>query len=64
MFRTVGTSDIADALQADVVATLGDENGALRAAQDQGVLLSDMGGRNAYVRAIEDLARRLIAGEH
>ena len=63
MFRTVGTSDIADALQADVVATLSDENASLRAAQDQGVLLSDMGGRNAYVRGIEGLARRLVAGE-
>ena len=63
LFRNIGTTDISDALQADVVAALGDENGSLRAAQDQGVLLSDVGGKNAYTRAIDELARRLIAGE-
>lgn len=63
LFRTVGTEDIGDALKADVVATLGDEDGALRAAQDQGVLLHDMGGKTSYVKAIDELARRIVAGE-
>jgi pilus assembly protein CpaE len=63
LFRTVGTADISEALRAEVIATLGDEAGALRAAQDQGVLLSDTSGRNAFVRTIDDIARRLLAGE-
>ena len=63
LFRTIGTDDIADALRAEVVASLSDEGGALRAAQDQGVLLSDSVGRNAYVRTINDIARRLSSGE-
>lgn len=63
LFRTVGTEDIAEALRAEVIATLGEEQGNLRAAQDQGVLLSDTSGRNAYIRTIDDIARRLVAGE-
>jgi pilus assembly protein CpaE len=63
LFRTIGTDDIADALHAEVVASLSDEGGALRAAQDQGVLLSDSVGRNSYVRTINDIARRLASGE-
>jgi pilus assembly protein CpaE len=63
LFRTIGTDDIAEALKADVVATLGEEAGTLRAAQDQGVLLGDTSGRNAYVRSIDEIARRLSAGE-
>jgi len=63
LFRTVGTDDIGDALRADVVASLGDEDGGLRAAQDQGVLLGDMSGKGTYVRTIDDLARRIVAGE-
>ena len=63
LFRTIGTEDIADALRAEVVASLSDEGGALRAAQDQGVLMSDSVGRNSYVRTINDIARRLLSGE-
>ncbi|MFM5924730.1 MAG: CpaE family protein [Novosphingobium sp.] len=63
LFRTVGTDDIAEALRADVIASLGDEGGALRAAQDQGVLLSDSVGRSPYVRTIGEIAARLAAGE-
>lgn len=63
LFRTVGTDDIAEALRAEVITSLGDEGGALRAAQDEGVLLSDSVGRSAYVRAVGDLASRLAAGE-
>jgi pilus assembly protein CpaE len=63
LFRTIGTEDISDALRADVIASLSDEGGALRAAQDQGLLLSDSVGRNAYTRAIADIARRISAEE-
>lgn len=63
LFRTVGTEDIAEALRAEVVATLGDEGGNLRAAQDQGALLTDTVGKSAFTRSIDALARRLAAGE-
>lgn len=62
LFRTIGAGDIAQALNATVVAVLDDEGEALRAAQDQGLLLSDTVGKDRYVRAIDDMARRLIAG--
>lgn len=63
LFRNVGTDDIAETLRAEVVATLGDEGSALRAAQDQGALLTDTVGKSAYTKAIEALARQLAAGE-
>ncbi len=63
LFRTIGADEIAQALHADVVAVLDDEGAALRAAQDQGVLLNDTVGKNRYVRAIGELARRMIAQE-
>lgn len=62
-FRSVGTGEIARALRADVVASLGNEGTDLREAQDQGALIGDTVGRNAYIKTIEDLARRLLAGE-
>jgi pilus assembly protein CpaE len=63
LFRNVGTEDIAEALRAEVVATLGDEGGNLRAAQDQGALLTDTVGKNGYTKSIDALARQLAAGE-
>jgi pilus assembly protein CpaE len=63
LFRTVGTEEIAEALRVDVVATLGEEHGTLRAAQDQGVLLGDTAGRTAYVKAIDGLAQLILSGE-
>lgn len=62
LFRTVGTEDMELALRAEVIASLGDMGVQLRAAQDQGALLSDTAGRNAYVRAIADLARVIVDG--
>lgn len=62
LFRTIGTDEIAQALNVPVVAVLDDEGGALRTAQDQGLLLSDTVGKNRYVRAIDDIARRIVAG--
>ncbi len=62
LFRTVGADDIAQALNAAVVAVLDDEGAALRAAQDQGLLLSDTVGKNRYVRTIDDVAGRIAAG--
>jgi pilus assembly protein CpaE len=64
LFRTVGTEDIAHALRAEVIATLSDEGAALRAAQDQGALLQETVGRNAFVKSIEALADHLLEGGH
>jgi pilus assembly protein CpaE len=63
LFRAVGTDDIAQALRAKVIATLGDEGESLRAAQDQGALLSETVGRNAYVKSIAGLAAHLTGGD-
>jgi pilus assembly protein CpaE len=63
LFRAVGTDDIAQALRAKVIATLGDEGAELRAAQDQGALLSETAGRNAYVKSIAGLAAHLTSGD-
>lgn len=62
LFRAVGTEDIAHALRAEVVATLSDEGAALRAAQDQGALLQETVGRNAFVKGVAGLAANLLAG--
>lgn len=61
-FKTIGIDDIYQALRCQVVATLSDEGGALRSAQDQGVLLGDVGGKNGFTKGIQGLARKL-AGE-
>lgn len=63
LFRTVGTDDIAHALRAEVIASLSDEGPALRAAQDQGALLQETAGRNAYVKAMAGLAAHLLERE-
>lgn len=63
LFRSIGTDDISQALRAEVVATLDDEGAALRAAQDQGALLSETVGRNGFVKSINALAAKLSAGE-
>lgn len=63
LFRSVGTDDIAEALRAEVAATLSDEGADLRAAQDQGALISETAGRNGFTKAINNLAARIVAGE-
>jgi pilus assembly protein CpaE len=61
-FKTIGVDDIAQALRCEVVATLSDEGSAMRSAQDQGVLLGDLAGKNGFSKGIKGLAH-LLSGE-
>lgn len=61
-FKTIGVDDIFQALRCEVVATLSDEGSAMRSAQDQGVLLGDIAGRNGFSKGIKGLAR-VLSGE-
>ena len=58
-FKTIGVDDITQALRCEVVATLSDEGSAMRSAQDQGVLLGDVAGKNGFSKGIMALARTL-----
>jgi pilus assembly protein CpaE len=62
LFKTIGVDDIYHALRCDVIATLSDEGSAMRSAQDQGVLLGDIAGKNSFTKGIRGLAR-LLNGE-
>jgi pilus assembly protein CpaE len=61
-FKTIGVDDIFQALRCDVIATLSDEGSAMRSAQDQGALLSDVAGKNGFSKGIKGLAR-MLSGE-
>jgi pilus assembly protein CpaE len=61
-FKTIGVDDIYQALRCDVMATLSDEGSAMRSAQDQGVLLGDVAGKNGFSKGIKGLAR-VLSGE-
>jgi pilus assembly protein CpaE len=61
-FKTIGVDDIFQALRCEVVATLSDEGSVMRSAQDQGVLLGDVAGKNGFSKGIMGLAR-MLCGE-
>lgn len=60
-FKTIGVEDIQQALRCEVVAALSDEGQALRAAQDQGVLLDDVAGKSGFSKGIRALAQVVAA---
>lgn len=60
-FKTIGTDDIHQALRCEVVAAINDEGSALRAAQDQGVLMGDLAGKGAFAKGIQALAELVAA---
>ena len=62
MFRTLKPADIERVLSNDVLATISDAGPPLRAAQDQGLLLSATHGRVRFLSDIGVLADTLIAG--
>jgi pilus assembly protein CpaE len=62
-FKTIGVDDIFQALRCEVVATLSDEGSAMRSAQDQGVLLGDIAGKNSFSKGIKGLAQQLSGGD-
>jgi pilus assembly protein CpaE len=59
MFKTVGVSDIEQALRCSVTVTLADEGSELRSAQDQGVLLGESSNKNSFGKGIKTLAEML-----
>lgn len=61
-FKTIGVDDIFQALRCEVVAALSDEGSMMRSAQDQGVLLGDVAGKNGFSKGIMGLAR-MLCGE-
>lgn len=63
LFKTIGVDDVREALQCEVHATLAMENGALRSAQDQGALITEIDRRSRFAADIRSLAAMLIERE-
>ena len=63
LFRGVGTTEVADALDCQVIAGLALEPGALRAAQDQGLLISESQGKTRFGTDVDAIAQVLMDGE-
>lgn len=59
LFRTIGVTEVGEALQCDVVASLTFEGPALRSAQDQGVLISSIANKSKFAGDIRSLAKLL-----
>ena len=62
VFRTLRKPDIERALGAHVMATVADAGPSLRAAQDQGLLLSATQGKNRFSADVAVLADEIVAG--
>jgi pilus assembly protein CpaE len=60
LFRGVGTADVADALDCQVISSLTLEPSALRAAQDQGLLITESQGRTRFATDVDGIAELLI----
>lgn len=62
LFRGVGTTEVADALDCQVIAGLASEPSALRAAQDQGLLIGESHGKTRFGTDIDTIAELLTDG--
>ena len=62
LFKTIGIDEVRDALGCEVISTLADEGNALRAAQDEGLLISEVNRRSKFAADIEELARLVQGG--
>ena len=62
LFKTIGIDEVREALGCEVIATLADEGNALRAAQDEGLLISEVNRRSKFAADIEELARLVQGG--
>lgn len=60
MFQTISVSEVAKALDHDVLATLAADPQTIEVAQDQGALAWDISRRSRYVSDIRDLAGVLM----
>lgn len=62
LFGTTRIADVARALGRDEVDTIADAGAALRAAQDQGVLLPEVHSKTKFAADIARLADQIVAG--
>jgi len=60
LFRGVGTADVADTLDCQVISSLTLEPSALRAAQDQGLLITESQGKTRFATDVDGIAELLI----
>ncbi len=61
MFKTIGVDQVRDALKCDVLTTLAAEGVAMSAAQDEGLLISDVSRRSKFAADIHSLAQQLVS---
>lgn len=63
LFKTIGVEEVRDALGCEVLATLSEEGPELGAAQDQGLLITEVNRKSKFGRDIETLANLLLRTE-
>lgn len=64
LFRSIGAGDVAETLGCEVVAGIAAEAPALRAAQDEGVLIFETHNRSHFASDVRALAATLLASGH
>jgi pilus assembly protein CpaE len=62
LFKTIGISEVSEALGTDVLASLSSEGSAISAAQDQGLLLAEVKHKSRFCGDVADLAANLVTG--
>ena len=60
LFKTISTTDAAEALKHPILATIHEEGNLPRTAQDQGVLITSLQKRSKFMKDINELADRLM----
>lgn len=61
LFRTIGVDEVRETLGCEVIAMLTDEQGALSAAQDEGLLITEVNARSKFGNDIRALAAHLMS---
>ena len=63
LFKTIGVDEVKEALNCEVIASLATEGPALRSAQDQGLLITEVAGRSKFFNDIRELATSVARKE-
>lgn len=63
LFKTIGVDEVKEALDCEVAASLATEGPALRSAQDQGLLITEVTGKSKFFGDIRALALTLTGKE-
>jgi pilus assembly protein CpaE len=61
LFKAVKPHDVRDVLDHEIIAFLSDESDAMRSAQDEGHLITDVRRRTKFASDIEKLAQTLVS---